>query len=182
MVIPGNHDCDIEENWYLAVKHALEAKGFHVVAEKMPDAYLARKEIWLPFIEQKVSNSPNTILIGHSSGAVAIMRYLETHAIEGAIIIGACHTDLGDETERQSNYYTNPWQWDKIKKNAKWIVQMASVDDPFIPINEARFIHEKLGTEYHEYLNEGHFGSPHEDKTTFPEVVFTVLKKTGNLT
>jgi predicted alpha/beta hydrolase family esterase len=179
MIIPGNHDCEIEYNWYLSVKRELEAKGFHVVAEKMPDAYLATKEIWLPHIEKKVENSSKTILIGHSSGAVAIMRYLETHQIEGAILIGACHTDLGDETERLSNYYSTPWQWGKIKKNTKWIVQFASVDDPFIPIEEARFIHEQLETEYHEYRDQGHFGGPNDHIVDFPELVLAVLRKTG---
>lgn len=57
------------------------------------------------------------ILIGHSSGAVAILRYLETHRIEGAVIIGVCHTDLGDEKKKISGYYDDPPELVKGIKN-----------------------------------------------------------------
>ncbi len=177
IIVPGNHGCEIEENWYLYVKQKLEEKGISVIAKKMPDAYVARKEIWLPFIEKELDNSPNSIIVGHSSGAVAAMRYLETRPLEGVVLVGACHTDLGDETERQSNYYSTPWQWDTIRKNARWIIQYHSKDDPFIPVQEARFVHEKLGTDYHEDTTEGHYGSSFKEKKAFPELVKAILAK-----
>src|SRR5205085_912422 len=127
-----------------------------------------RKEYWLPFIEQKME-SEDCILIGHSSGAVAILRYLETHKVGGAVIVAACYTDLGDEKEKASGYYSEAWHWDKIRKNAGWIVQFASTSDPFIPIAEPRFIHEKIHSEYHE-MDCGHFGPPAEMKE-FPELI-----------
>ena len=177
IIIPGNHETPIEVNWYLSVKRELEAKGFHVIANTMPDGYVASKEVWLPYIEEQLQNNPNSILIGHSSGAVAALRYAETHQVEGIIMVGACYTDLDDELERKSGYYSTPWQWDKIKKNAKWIVQFASIDDPFIPIAEPRHIQQQLAAEYHEYEDEGHFGTSFKAKNEFPEIVFTVLKK-----
>ncbi|MEK6902740.1 MAG: alpha/beta hydrolase [archaeon] len=177
IIVPGNHETSIEANWYLDVKRRLEENGFSVVAKTMPDGYLARKEIWLPFIEKELENSPNAIIVGHSSGAVAALRYLETHTLEGVVIVGACYTDLGSETERLSNYYSAPWHWETIKKNAKWIIQYASVDDPFIPIHEAQFIHEKLGTDYHEDTSEGHYGSSHKEKKEFLELTNVILAK-----
>ena len=40
------------------------------------------------------------MLVGHSSGAVAAMRLLEKTPLLGAVLVSACHTDLGDAGER----------------------------------------------------------------------------------
>ncbi len=63
----------------------------------MPDYNLARENIWLPFVESLVEESKmkDCILIGHSSGAVAIMRFLERHKVKGAALVSPCYTDLG---------------------------------------------------------------------------------------
>jgi predicted alpha/beta hydrolase family esterase len=76
IIIPGNGSADIMWGWYQSVKNELQQLGLDVIAENMPDPDLARKEYWLPFIKEKLS-SEDAILIGHSSGAVAILRYLE---------------------------------------------------------------------------------------------------------
>jgi len=172
MIIPGNGNADISQIWRPYVKRELEKIGFEVVAENMPDADLARKQYWLPFIKKKVKDSNDAILIGHSSGAVAILRYLEENKAEGAVLIGVCHTDLGDEKEKVSGYFDEPWQWEKIKKNVKWIVQFASTDDPFIPIEEARYVKDHLNAEYHEFTNQGHFM-----ETEFPELIEAIKGK-----
>ncbi len=94
----------------------------------------------------------NTVLIGHSSGAVAGLRLLESHPLKGLVLVSACHTDLGMESEAISGYYPRPdgsnqWKWDEIPKNVQWIVQFHSEDDPFIPIEEARFVKDKIKAE-----------------------------------
>ncbi len=172
IIIPGNCNTDISQFWYPSLKKFLEENNIEVIAENMPDPDLARKEYWLPSIEEKTNGDKNTILIGHSSGAVAIMRYLETHEIEGAVLIGTCYTNLNDEKEMASGYYDDPWLWDKINRNAKWIIQFASTDDPFVPVEEARHIKNQLNTEYYEYSNRGHFM-----ETEFPELIEILGRK-----
>ena len=81
MIIPGNGNVDMSEIWFPYIKERLEELNIQVIAKNMPDPELARKSYWLPFIEQGVGGGTDVILIGHSSGAVAIMRYLETHKI-----------------------------------------------------------------------------------------------------
>ncbi len=176
MIIPGNGNADMSEIWYPYAKIELEKLGIKVIAKNMPDADLARKEFWLPFIETQVGEGDDVILIGHSSGAVAIMRYLETHKILGAAIVSACYTDLGSENERASGYFSNEWNWAAIKNNAKWILQFGSINDPYIPIEEMRYIHNKLNTEYYEYADQGHFSSDVK-KTEFPELITALRKK-----
>jgi len=175
MIIPGNDNSLITSNWYQYVKDELEKLGCEVIAENMPDPKLARKEIWIPFIKDKISSDENATLIGHSSGAAAILKFLEENKCKLAIIVGAYHSDLGDELEKKSGYFDEPWKWDQIKNNAKKIVIFASQDDPYIPVSEPRLIKEKVDAEYHEYVDEGHFGAD-ENKKEFPELVLVVKK------
>jgi len=170
IIVPGNGNTDITQNWYQHVKKQLEDLGIEVIADNMPDPDLARKEYWLPFIREKLGGD-DVILIGHSSGAVAILRYLEEHKCRLAIVVGVYHTCLENEHERKSGYFDDPWQWEKIKKNAGKIIIFASTDDPYISIEEPRYIKEKLDAEYNEYEHEGHFGG-----TERPEIVEAVRK------
>ncbi len=174
IIIPGNYNTDITENWFQSVKSGLQRLGLDVIAENMPDPDLARKEYWLPFIKEKLSTE-DAILIGHSSGAVAILRYLEENKGKLAILVGVYYTDLEDEHEKKSGYFDEVWKWDTIKSNTKKIVIFASKDDPYIPISEAQYIKDKLDAEYHEFNDEGHFGSD-VNKTEFPEIVTAVQK------
>ncbi len=171
----GGGDINAPDGWFPYLKKELEKLGLKVVSQNFPDPVKARKEYWLPFLE-KLGADENTILIGHSSGAVAAMRYAEKHQLLGTILVAACHTDLGMTSERISGYYDEPWRWENIKSNQQWIVQFHSIDDPFIPIEEARFIHKKLDSEYYEYTDQEHFGYP-TPKLEFKEVLDEVLKK-----
>lgn len=173
IIVPGNGGSHIEiDHWYAWVRDELRSRGYEVVAEDMPDPIDAHMNIWLPHIENHFHADSNAVIIGHSSGAIAALRYLETHKLLGTIIVGAMYTDLGYEDERESGYYTAPWQWEKIKANASWIAQFSSTDDPYIPIAEPRFIHNQLNTEYYELNDRGHFMLDHNPtNSTFPEII-----------
>ena len=174
ILIHGNSGYTQENFWLPYVAAELKKLGLTVIAKTFPDNKLARAEYWLPFITE-LGADENTILIGHSSGAIAAMRYAENHKLLGSVLVSTYYTDLDDEEEKASGYFNHPWNWEKIRSNQKWIIQFASMDDPWIPIEEARFIHEKLETRYFEYTNEGHFGIPN-DKKEFPEII-TEIKK-----
>ncbi|MCX6738114.1 MAG: alpha/beta hydrolase [Candidatus Parcubacteria bacterium] len=168
-----------ESFWLPYVKKELENLGIKALNQEFPDPEIAGEKYWVPFIKE-LGADENTILIGHSSGAVAAMRFAEKNRILGSILVGACYTDLGDEREKKSGYFNRPWDWESIRKNQQWIVQFASTDDPYIPIEEARHINKVLQTEYHEYTDEGHFGGDKE-KIIFPEIVEIVKSKIGVL-
>lgn len=178
ILIHGNGGGTGADDWLPYVKEKLEELGWAVAAPNMPDNVLARESQWLPFLKDSLGADENTILIGHSSGAVAAMRYAENNKLYSSILVGACYTDLGDEDEKASGYYDREWQWEKIKANQSWIVQFASTDDPYIPIEEARHIHAVLATEYYEAADEGHYGED-KGKKEFPEIVEVVTRKVG---
>lgn len=113
VIIPGMGCVPVLEcNWYAWLQQTLE-KDFNdrvkIVLEDMPDPHGARESQWLPFIRDVLKFDEKTILIGHSSGCAAIMRILEKDKIRGAILVAAAYTDLGDEGERESEYFNRPW-------------------------------------------------------------------------
>uniref|UniRef100_A0A8C7UEY8 Retinoblastoma binding protein 9 n=1 Tax=Oncorhynchus mykiss TaxID=8022 RepID=A0A8C7UEY8_ONCMY len=137
----------------------------------MPDPVTARESIWLPFIQEELQCDEETVIIGHSSGAAAAMRYAETHNVFGLILVGAYTSDLGDENERESGYFSRPWEWEQMRRNVGHIVQFGSTDDPFLPWEEQQAVAEGLGAVLHKYTDRGHF-----QNTQFPELIDAVRK------
>lgn len=172
ILVHGNGGSTVEDIWFPEVKTELEALGLEVIAQTMPDNMLARSIKWLPFLEDVLGADENSIIIGHSSGALAAKRYAETHRIFGSILVGASYTDLGIRSEKMSGYFDEPWDWEAIKANQNWIAQFASPDDPYIPIKEPRHIHDQLDTDYYELPGRGHFM-----ETIFPEIALLVKEK-----
>lgn len=173
--IPGNGGGSPRDNWFPSLKEELEAVGLTVIAEEFPDKDLARASFWIPFLINELGADENTVLIGHSTGAIAAMKLAERQPILGSVLVGAYHTDLGMEKEKLSGYFDTPWDWENIQRNQQWIALFASQDDPWIPIAESRYIHQQLNCEYHEYKNEGHFGGDYY-KPTFPELSCVIMR------
>jgi predicted alpha/beta hydrolase family esterase len=172
ILIHGNGGSTAGDHWLPYLERELSRLGIAVINRTFPDNVKARAEIWLPFIEE-LGADENTILIGHSSGAVAAMRYAESHRLLGSVLVGVCHTDLGDAGEAASGYYRDPWRWDQIRANQKWIVIYQSTDDFLIPVEEARFVAARLRCSYFEFTDRGHF----LDSKEFPEVVHFVRRQ-----
>jgi predicted alpha/beta hydrolase family esterase len=124
----------------------------------------------------RVNPSDNIILVGHSSGAQAALRYCEEYPCKAVVLVAATYSDLGDAGERASGYYpqgdTNPYKFEDMKTNCPVWYQFHSDDDPFIPLQEAGQIRDGLGlTDTYLMLpGRSHFFEP------FPELL-EVLEK-----
>eukprot|EP00927_Polykrikos_kofoidii_P044918 TRINITY_DN38781_c0_g1_i2.p1 TRINITY_DN38781_c0_g1~~TRINITY_DN38781_c0_g1_i2.p1 ORF type:complete len:341 (-),score=45.71 TRINITY_DN38781_c0_g1_i2:22-1044(-) len=156
VIAPGN-GCDSiwDSNWYGWLAEELGRRKLfnEVVCRDFPDPHEAKRSSWIPFLRDDLKVGPDTVLVGHSSGAQAAMRFAEDNVIGGLVLVAACHTDLGDEGERASGYYPpagGEWKWVSIRKNVGWIVQFHSSDDPLVPVGEGREVARCLGSDYRE--------------------------------
>ncbi|KAF8928219.1 retinoblastoma-binding protein 9 [Dissophora ornata] len=185
ILIPGNGNDNVETSmWYPSVVNTLaDAKDRRTgqllfpgggVLRTFPDPYDAHEEIWIKFMEDDMEIGEEDVVIGHSSGAAAIMRYIETRKVRGVVLVSAYSTDLGDASERESGYFNRPWNWDAISANASWITQFSSPSDKLVPIDEQRFVASKIaGVNHIELPGRGHFIRDRE----FPELVANVIHK-----
>ena len=90
----------------------------------MPSCLSAREHIWIPFMRTNLSVGPDTILIGHSSGAIAAMRYAMQYQVAGLVLVATYESTLGLAMERRSEYFDTLWDWAAIKRNAGFIIQV----------------------------------------------------------
>lgn len=174
--LPGNGNSNTYDNWFSYIKKELEIlaiNNIEIIAAEFPDTDLARKSYWFSFLKNDLKVDSQIILVGHSSEAVAAMRFAQEYPILGSFLIGAYYTDLNIEKEKLSGYFSYSWNWRKIRDNQRYISLFASQDDPWIPIEQARYIHKKLACEYHEFKNRGHFGGDYVKKE-FPELLISI--------
>eukprot|EP00439_Symbiodinium_sp_Y106_P052348 s4362_g7.t1 len=167
VIAPGNGCSPIKEaNWYFWLAKSLNGTKLlqeEVLLRDFPDPFEAKREIWLKFLKEELLVGPDTVLVGHSSGAQAAMRLAEEQIIGGLVLVAACHSDLGDAGERASGYYPprgGPWNWANIRRNTGWIVQLHSTDDPLVPVSEGRVVAEELQSKYIELSGRSHFFEP----------------------
>jgi len=170
IICPGNGCTNVmRSNWYGRLHAELTRKGILCECKNFPDFIRARRKIWIPFIrslaEKSVEN--NVILVGHSSGAQAILRYTEHYRVKAAVLVSATYSDLGDVSE-----IFIPCLLPKGKKltdtiSRLWRLQFHSDDDPFIPIHEAERIRDNLGLKgsdiYKMLPGNSHFFEPCKD-------------------
>lgn len=176
IICPGNGCTNIRRsNWYGHVHDELTRLGIPCICEDFPDPNRARRDKWIPFIRSKAKET-DVILVGHSSGAQAALRYTEQYPVVGAILVAATYSDLGDAGERASGYYpqkisngeeTNAYDFKAMKENCAIWYQFHSDDDPFIPLYEAEKIRDGLGLTdtYRMLRGRSHFFEP------FPELL-----------
>lgn len=177
VIAPGNGCTDIREAlWYSWVAKKLKQTGLFpdgVIACTFPDPVNARESIWIPFMADKLGVDSRTLLIGHSSGAEAAMRFAERRPVGAIVLVSACWTDLGNPHESLAGYYSRPWLWDEIRSNvvAGWICQFGSDDDPFIPRHEMMHVHQNLKSHLVWHTDRGHYADD-----TFPDLIEEVIR------
>ena len=177
IILHGNGVTNVRQsNWYGHLYNQLQQNNIPCICETYPDPQLARRNIWIPHTRKLSKESDNIILVGHSSGAQATLRYTEQYKAKAAVLVAATYSDLGCSSERISGYYpqgdTNLYDFEAMKMNCKEWYQFHSNDDPFIPLREAEMIRDGLGLDDTYYMLPGrsHFFEP------FTELLELILK------
>jgi hypothetical protein len=105
--------------------------------------------------------------------AAAALRVAESRKLRGLVLVAAYDDDLGDELERNSGYFSRPFDWAAIAANAGFILQFAGTHDGLVPIAVQRRVAAQLGPacDLREMPRRDHFFSP-----PFPELVAAVTE------
>ena len=134
------------EGWFPLVKKYFEPAGYEVVSPDLPGNYFPEYDGWLKAIEDFAPDG-NSILIGHSLGGVAILKYLEKAEVPvKQIVLAATPIDSMDFPQIAS-FFNSSFHWDKIKQNAHKINLINEADDPLVPVEHGHRLAEKLDGE-----------------------------------
>lgn len=148
-------------NWFPWLKHELKDKGYKVWVPQLPHAEKPNMQRYRDFIfknkEWEFNNE--SIIIGHSSGALAtlyLLQYLpENVQINTAIMVGVFKDDLGRDDLKE--VFLDPLDFEKIKKSAKCLVFLHSDNDPHCPLSHAKYISKKTNGKLIIIPNASHF-------------------------
>ncbi|MDD5489477.1 MAG: alpha/beta fold hydrolase [Candidatus Moranbacteria bacterium] len=170
-----------DSNWFPWLKAELEKKRFEVAIPQMPNADFPKMSEWILHMRKNIGKpDENTYLIGHSLGAAAILRYLESlpagEKIGGAILVAGVAKSIG--IEELENFFAKSFDYEKIKNTAKKIIAVNSDNDPYVPLAHGETLRDKLGAKLiivpkGEHLNAGN------GLFEFPLVYSEILKMAG---
>lgn len=164
------------------MRRELERRGFRVFVPAMPNTMHPKMDSWVNHLAKTVGKpDKDCYFVGHSLGAITILRYLETlkpgQRVGGAILIAGFDDNLG--YEELNSFFASPVEWDKIKSRSKKFVAIHSDDDPYVPLKHSITFKEKLGAESIVMHNMKHF-SGDEGFTELPIALDVLLKITAS--
>jgi len=138
-------------NWFPWLKKRLEKKGWNVWVPDLPHAdkpSIKRYNKYI-FSNKGWKFNKDTTLIGHSSGAVAILGLLQNlpgnTVVDTCIFIGSFKNNLG--WDAMDGLFEKPFNFKLIKKRAKKFIFIHSDNDPHCPLEHAKYLSQKLGGE-----------------------------------
>jgi hypothetical protein len=166
----------------------LEKLDWEVVAPAMPNPETPTIESWLQKLKEIIgSPSEDTILVGHSVGCQAVLRYTETlpeeTRIRGLVLL-APWMELDQQTIKEEGEevieIARPWMetpidFEKVKRLVGRSVAIFSDNDPFVPIAQAEVFKNKLDAEIIIEHGMGHF-SPSDEVSELPSLLKKILE------
>lgn len=146
--------------WYPWFVTTCKDNGIECIAPEMPMTDPPVLSEWLNTISSLNPDS-DTVLIGHSRGGMAILRWLEQAnenlRVKKVILVAANNPAVPDQA--LGDFYGKPYDFEKIKKHCDIFVQFHSVDDDFVPFKAGELNAEGLDGELLAYNGLEHFGN-----------------------
>ena len=149
-----------EGNWFRWLEARLKDRGYEVWLPQLPDAELPDVNKYNKLLLNHGFDFNNeTILVGHSSGAVEILNLLQelpgNTKIKAAFLVGAFKGPLGKAS--RDALFPKPFDFEKIKSHCGRFVFIHSDNDPYVPLADAEYLSEQLDGELIIKEGEGHF-------------------------
>jgi len=147
-----------KEHWFLEEKERLEKLGFEVAVPDMPNTLHPGKEEWVKVIKDFTPDG-ESILIGHSLGGTAILRYLEKtqDKVGKCIFIATPIRKLGPGYEGIENFLETDFNWGKIEENANKLIVFNQTEDPAVPFQHGKDLADNIGGELVVVEDNDHF-------------------------
>lgn len=170
-----------QNHWFPWLRTELVANHFEVFAPAMPDPEAPIAKDWIEIISDWVGiPDENTILVGHSLGCIAVVRYLESlkngKKIAGAIFVAGFSGNT--EPPELKTFWDNPIDFEKVKEHGGKMFSIFSDNDEVVPMEKSFDFGKKLGAKLLLEKGKGHFTSVDGVKS-LPIVMECVLRSSN---
>lgn len=148
-------------NWFPWLKMELEKQGYEVWSPDLPGADKPNIKRYNDFIlgNNRWVFNEKSVLIGHSSGAVAVLGLLQhlpkDTVVDTCVLVSSFKDNLGSKDF--DGLFEEPFDFEEIKKHAKRFIFIHSDNDPYCPLDHAKYLSKKLGGKLIIKKGQGHF-------------------------
>lgn len=178
-------DATPANNWFTWLKEQLEQDSYKVWLPQLPNSEKPNTKTYDQYLlsNQDFDFNNETIIIGHSSGAVEILSLLEhlpeRKKVKAVFLVSAFRDDLGWDALK--DLFTEPFDFEKIKTKADTFVFLHSDNDPYCPIGHAEYLAEQVGGELIIKSGQGHFNTEIGKRyNAFPELLEIIKNNTAS--
>lgn len=169
------------KKWYPWLKQEMQKRNIKFDAPILPEPNDPVLDGWLDELS-KLEINQNTILVGHSRGGVAILRFLEKQPLEfrvKKVILVAANSGSREKKglalKSNNGFYTKEgYDFKKIKNHCQDVVILHSKDDEWVPYSAGVENAKGLGAKFLSFKDRGHFGSKLK-KQEIPELLNEIL-------
>lgn len=176
--------------WIPWLMEELAKRKIFACALPMPDSKKPIVVKWVEEISHAIDNSPEDeiFLVGHSLGATAVLKYLESiktnKKLAGVVLVSGLISPLQPENNKSvyraiDSFVVSPINFENIKDKAEKFVVLHSIDDPAVPFSHAEIISGSLDCKLVKVEKGGHFFILSEPICyEIPELLNIILKIT----
>lgn len=162
-------------NWFQWLKKELESRGLTVWLPELPNASQPSLNAWAKFVQKECPFIINkdTLIVGHSSGAILalVIAQKNMEPIGGIVAVSVFH-DNSLKWEPNNELFDVNFEWDTIHANTKKLLFVHSDNDPYVPLEQARFVANNCQAEIVVLPEQGHFNlEKNELYREFPKLV-----------
>ncbi|MCX7996918.1 MAG: alpha/beta fold hydrolase [Patescibacteria group bacterium] len=182
-----------DHNWYPWLARKLEEQSYTVWVPQLPECEYPDTANYNSFLLNPAHHHEGfvfdnqTILIGHSSGSLAVLQLLQALppeiTVADVFLVGAFKDNLGwrDRKGRAilDGILTPDLDFPRLKNRAKRYVLIHSENDPYCPLSHASYLAVRLGGELIIQTGQYHFSvnTAGEKYRKFPFLLDLILRK-----
>ncbi|PJA47424.1 hypothetical protein CO172_01535 [Candidatus Uhrbacteria bacterium CG_4_9_14_3_um_filter_36_7] len=148
-----------KENWFPWLKEKFELEGHSVFIPQFPTPENQTLDSWMQVLKKygKYINE-DAILVGHSLGVPFTLNVIEKYPVKAAFLVAGFIGKAENEfDEGMKTFAQRDFDWSTIRKNCKSFKIYHSDNDPYLSLDKAKRISNKLNVEINLIKNAGHF-------------------------
>ncbi len=188
VLLHGTDESPTELTWQTWLSDQFDASGYSVCFPQLPECHTPSLKLYDTFLLDSGWDFANNVLVGHSSGATAVLHLLQQDRFPHARAVILVGTFLNERLLNAAEWYV-PGQFDnlfvetieaeKIKHKSDRYYFVHGDDDPYCDYNEAKELCGDLGGTFIPMSGAGHIAKS-ANITALPDVA-SLLKRDGIL-